>query len=89
MSNTSEHSKNARQTRSTPLKPIALKSEDLQLVAERLALIQGHFNHMPSICISGVVIRDGFLLVALKVKGHELVVEDGIWMLDNKDVTLY
>ena len=49
---------------STRPKPTDLKSEDLQLVAERLALIQGHISHMPTICISGATVMNGFLLVA-------------------------
>jgi hypothetical protein len=32
---------------------------------------------------------NGFLLVALKIPGHELMVEDAKWMLDKKDVTAY
>ena len=44
---------------------------------------------MPDTCISGVRIMNGFLLVALKVNGHELSVADGVWKLDEKDVTLY
>lgn len=89
MSNTLEPSVNVKKVRSTPLKPTASKSEDLQLVAERLALIQGHISQMPDFCISGVVVMNGFLLVALKVEGHELSVNDGVWMLDKKDVTVY
>jgi len=89
MSNTSEPLQNVKQTRSMPQKPTALKSDDLQLVAERLALIQGHISQMPNICISGVVMMNGFLLVALKINGHELSIENGVWMLDNKDVTVY
>jgi hypothetical protein len=89
MSSTLERSKSAKQVPSSPPKPTDLKSEDLQLVAERLALIQGHISHMPTICISGVTVLDGFLLVAVKVSGHELLVENGVWMLDKKDVTVY
>lgn len=89
MSNTSERLKNAKHTLSTPQKPAGSKSEDLGLVAERLSLIQGHISHMPDICISGVTIMDGFLLVALKVKGHELTVKGGTWLLDGQDVTVY
>ena len=89
MSNTSELSKNAKKMQSTRPKPTDLKSEDLQLVAERLALIQGHISHMPTICISGATVMSGFLLVALKVNGHEFSIENGIWMLDKKDVTIY
>jgi hypothetical protein len=89
MSSTSEHSKSAKQTQSTLPKLTGSKSGDLELVAERLSLIQGHISHMPDICISGVRIMDGFLLVALKVTGHELTVENGSWMLDKKDVTDY
>ena len=90
MSNTLEPSKSAKLTRSIPTKPAALKSEDLQLVAERLSLIQGHISQMPAgLCISGVTMMNGFLLVALKVNGHELSILDGILMLDKKDVTAY
>lgn len=89
MSNTSELSTSAKVIQSTPPKQTDLKSDDLQLVAERLALIQGHISHMPDFCISGVVVMDGFLLVALKVKDHELSIENGAWMLDKKDVTIY
>lgn len=89
MSDTSVRSQNAKATPSTRQKLAALKGDDLQLVAERLALIQGHINRLPNFCISGVTIIDGFLLVALKVEGHELSVEGGSWMLDKKDVTLF
>ena len=89
MSNTSVLSKNAKLTPSTPPKPTDLKSEDLQLVAERLALIQGHISHMPDMCISGVVVMNGFLLVALKIPGHEFSVSGGTWMLDKKDITTF
>jgi hypothetical protein len=61
----------------------------LQLVAERLALIQGHISQMPNICISGVIVMNGFLLVALKIPGHEFAVSGGTWMLDGKDVTTF
>ena len=90
MSDTSERSKSAKKTPSTPKKPTVSKSDDLQLVAERLSLIQGHISKMPDICISGVRIMNGFLLVALKVNGHELSVSgEGAWLLDKKDVTVY
>ena len=89
MSSTSERSKTAKKTQSTQPKPAGLKSGDLELVAERLSLIQGHISHMPDTCISGVRILDGFLLVAFKVPGHELAVEGGAWLLDGKDVTAY
>ena len=89
MSDTSVHSKSAKPARSTPPKPEGSKSGDLALVAERLSLIQGHINHMPNICISGARIMDGFLLVALKVNGHELAIDGEAWTLDGKDVTGY
>lgn len=89
MSSTSVRSKTVKQTLSIPPKQSDLKDEDLQLVAERLSLIQGHISQMPNICISGARIMDGFLLVALKVEGHELSVVSGVWMLDEKDVTIY
>ena len=44
---------------------------------------------MPNICISGARIMDGFLLVALKVNGHELAIDGEAWTLDGKDVTGY
>lgn len=89
MSSTLEHSKTARKTPSTPKKPIVSKSEDLELVAQRLSLILGHISQMPSSCISGVRIMDGFLLVALKVKGSELEMQNGTLLLDGKDVSVY
>ena len=89
MSNISVRSKTVKPTQSTPQKPSGSKSGDLELVAERLSLIQGHISHMPDICISGARIMDGFLLVAFKVNGHELTIENGSWMLDKKDVTVY
>jgi len=89
MSSISGHSKNVKPTPSTPPKPADLKSEDLELVAQRLSLIQGHFSQMPDICISGVRMMDGFLLVALKVNGHKLDIQNGSWLLDGKDVTEY
>ena len=89
MSDTSEHSKTVKPTQSTLRKLAASKNDDLALVAERLSLIQGHINHMPNICISGARIMDGFLLVALKVNGHELAIDGEAWTLDGKDVTVY
>jgi hypothetical protein len=72
-----------------PKKPAALKSEDLQLVAERIALIQGHMSKMPEFCVSGATVLNGFLLVALKVNGHELGVSGGTWTLDGQDVVSF
>jgi hypothetical protein len=89
MSAISEHSKSAKKTKSMPQKHTGSNAEDLQLVAERLALIQGHIGKMPSICISGVTMLNGFLLVALKVEGHDLSVSGGTWTLDGEDVTAY
>ena len=89
MSSTLERSKTAKKTSSTPSKPVGSKSEDLALVAERLSLIQGHISHMPGICISGATVLDGFLLVAFKINGHELTIENVSWMLDKQDVTTY
>ena len=89
MSNTSGHSKNVKSTPSTPPKPSGSKENDLELVAQRLSLIQGHISQMPDICISGATIIDGFLLVALKVNGHKLDIQNGAWLLDGKDVTVY
>lgn len=89
MSDTSALSKNAKKTQSIQQKPTDLKSEDLQLVAQRLSLILGHINQMPTSCISGVNIMDGFLLVALKVKGSEWELKDGSVLLDGKEVENY
>ena len=89
MSNTLERSKSVKRTRSTPPKPSALKDEDLQLVAERLALIQGHISQLPKFCVSGVTVLNGFLLVAVKVNGHDLAVSGGAWTIDGKDITLF
>ena len=91
MSNTSALSTNAKQIPSTQPKPTASNAEDLQLVAERLALIQGHISHMPLIiCISGVTIMDGFLLVALKIPEHNLSLSvSGAWLLDGVEMIDY
>lgn len=90
MSNISELSKSAKKTRSTPQKQTDLKNADLELVAQRLSLILGHIQQMPkNTCISGVKMTDGFLLVALKVKGSELDFRDGTLYLDGKDVATY
>lgn len=89
MSNISEPLTTAKKTRSTERKHSATKSEDLQLVAERLALIQGHLSKMPGFCISGAVVMDGFLLVALKVEGHILSVDGNAWKLDGRNVTTF
>jgi hypothetical protein len=89
MSNTLGPSQNVKPTRSTLMKPSDLKNEDLQLVAERLALIQGHMSKMPDGCISGATVLNGFLLVALKINGHEFAVSGTNWLLDGKDVTVY
>ena len=90
MSNTLALSQNASQTQSTPPKPTALKSEDLQLVAERLALVQGHISHLPNICISGATVMDGFLLVTLRIPEHELGISvSGAWLLDGEEMIDY
>ena len=91
MSNTSALSANAKQTPFTPKKPTASNAEDLQLVAERLALVEGHISHLPpNICISGVTIMDGFLLVALKIPEHNLSISvSGAWLLDGVDMIDY
>ncbi len=88
MSNTSARSKNANETEFTPPKREGSNASDLQLVAERLSLIQGHIARMPSICISGVTVINGFLLVALRIEGHELSVSGGVWEIDGRDITL-
>lgn len=90
MSDTLEPLRSAKKTQSTPQKQKDSKRGDLQLVAERLALIQGHINQMPpGMCISGVTMRDGFLLVAFKVRGSELKIENDLWLLDGVDVSKY
>jgi hypothetical protein len=91
MSNTSAHSTNARKTRSMQMKQNASKQSDLQLVAERLALIQGHISHMPqTTCISGVVVMNGFLLVALNIPDHALSISvSGEWLLDGQNIIDY
>jgi len=88
MSNTSEPLKKQKSTPFTPLKLSALSGDDLALVAERLALIQGHLAKMPRPVISGACIRDGFLLVAVKIPGHELNIVSGVWEIDGIPVTL-
>jgi hypothetical protein len=68
-----------------------LKQSDLQLVAERLALIQGHISHMlrPT-CISGVIVMDGYLLVALNIPDHTLAISaSGEWMIDGVNIIDY
>jgi hypothetical protein len=87
MSGTSGRSKTQGRTPLTPPKSKGLSAEDLALVAERLALIQGHLAKMPQGVISGVTIMNGFLLVALRIEDHALNVVSGVWTLDGKDVT--
>lgn len=90
MSNTSERSKNANRTACTPQRQNDSSDVDLRLVAERLSLIQGHISQMPKhICISGVRMYDGYLLVALRVNGHEIGVSGGTWTIDGTDITEY
>jgi len=90
MSNILEPSQNVETTPSMRTKPNASKQSDLQLVAERLALIQGHISHMPNICISGVVVMNGFLLVALNIPDHTFEVKvSGEWLLDGRNITDY
>jgi hypothetical protein len=91
MSNTLERLKDVSQTQSTQPKPTASKNADLQLVAERLALIEGHISNLPqNICISGVTIMDGFLLVALKIPNHILDISvSGAWLLDKQAMIDY
>lgn len=61
----------------------------MQLVAERLSLIQGHISHMPNICISGVVVMNGFLLVALNIPDHTFDIVSGEWLLDGRNIIDY
>ncbi len=89
MSNISARSKNANETKSMPPKREGSNENDLRLVAERLSLIQGHIAKMPNICISGVTVINGFLLVALKIEGHELSVSGGVWEIDGRDITRF
>jgi len=90
MSNTLAPSKNARTIQSIQKKPNASKPNDFQLVAERLALIQGHISHMPPICVSGVVVMNGFLLVALNIPDHSFEISvSGEWLLDGQDIVKY
>lgn len=90
MSNTLGPLPSAKITQSTQTKPSVLSQNDLQLVAERLALIQGHISHMPATCISGVVVMDGFLLVAFNIPGHTFEISvSGAWLLDKKSVVDY
>ena len=63
----------------------ALSASDLELVAERLSLIRGHISRMPPQVISGVRVINGFLLVALRVEGHEM----GIWQIDGQNVETF
>jgi hypothetical protein len=89
MSDTLAHSKSAKQTPSIQEKPKDLSAADLQLVAERLALICGHLGKMPKSVISGARVMNGFLLVALKIEGHELSVVSGVWKIDGQDVETF
>ena len=86
MSDTSVHSKKSETTESTAMKPSDSNAEDLQLTAERLSLICGHLSKMPSMVVSGVRIMNGFLLVALKIEGHDLNLVSGVWMIDGRPV---
>lgn len=87
MSSTSARSQNAEKTKPIREKRSVLKDKDLELVAERLSLIQGHLSNMPAGVISGANIINGFLLVALKIQGHELGVFGAMWTIDGKDIT--
>jgi hypothetical protein len=90
MSNILAHSQNAKKTQSTQAKQPDSKQSDLQLVAERLALIQGHISHMPAICISGAVVMNGFLLVALNIPDHTFTISvSGEWLLDGQSIVDY
>ena len=45
---------------------------------------------MPTICISGVIVMNGFLLVALNIPDHALKIGvSGEWLLDNRNVIDY
>jgi hypothetical protein len=89
MSDTLEPSQTASETKPTPEKPSALNEYDLALVAERLALIQGHLSKLTSQVVSGVCIMQGFLVIAVKITGHTVSQEpvSGAWLIDGKDVT--
>ena len=88
MSDTSEPLKQPRKTQSTETKPADLKDSDLALVAERLALIQGHLAQMPKLLVSGARMKGDILLIALWVgENHRLEIVSGAWLLDGKDVT--
>ena len=87
MSDTSELLKTQNATQSMPQKPSALKESDLALVAERLALIQGHISQMPAGVLSGVRILNGFLLVAVKITGHEFSMDGDSLKLDGQELT--
>lgn len=87
MSSISAHSKTSNSTQSTVKRLGGLKPEDLALVAERLSLIQGHLSQMPPLVVSGARKYGDFLLVAIKITGHELDCVGGVWRIDGKDVT--
>jgi hypothetical protein len=74
-----------------PPKQKDLSQSDLQAALERLALIQGHISQMPPMCISGVTIKDGFLVMAIKIPDHVLSIEEvsGEWKMDDIDIVTY
>lgn len=94
MSNTSVRLPSVKPIQSIQERPPALSEGDLLLVAERLSLIRGHIGKMPATIISGAMVREGYLLVALKITEHEITIEYsdpkdllGKWLIDGKDVT--
>jgi uncharacterized protein YkuJ len=62
------------------------KLADSQLIKliERLALIQNHATKFP---VSGAQTLDGWLVVAVKIPGHELAVDGSTWTVDGIDIT--
>lgn len=44
---------------------------------------------MPNICISGVVVMNGFLLVALNIPDHTFDIVSGEWLLDGRNIIDY
>jgi hypothetical protein len=91
MSNTLARPTGETKPRTSQITKHDSKPSDLQLVAERLALIQGHISHMPqTTCISGVVVMNGFLLVALNIPDHALSISvSGEWLLDGQNIIDY
>ena len=88
MNGTSERLKMPKKTPSTATKPAALSGDALAEIAERLALIQGHYAKLRGLgVVSGVRMLDGFLLVAFQIPEHDLDIVSGAWLIDGKNVT--